>query len=86
MLASAAACWESCIAAVWLDSIREKSRPAFGCRFAYQYDYAGRKFLFSFDQHQVIEVSHYRRIGTPKEALPVVQSELSSGKTFREDP
>jgi hypothetical protein len=52
----------------------------------YQYDYAGRKFLFSFDQHQVIEVSHYRRIGTPKEALAVVQNELSSGKTFREDP
>jgi hypothetical protein len=52
----------------------------------YQYDYAGRKFLFSFDQHQVIEVSHYRRIGAPKEALAIVQSELSSGKTFNEDP
>lgn len=52
----------------------------------YQYDYAGRKFLFSFDQHQVIEVSHYRRIGTPKEALAMVQNELSSGKTFSEDP
>ena len=52
----------------------------------YQYDYAGRKFLFSFDQHQVIEVSRYRRIGAPKEALAIVQSELSSGKTFSEDP
>ncbi len=52
----------------------------------YQYDFAGRKFLFSFDQHQVIEVSHYRRIGTPKEALQMVQNELSSGKTYSEDP
>ena len=52
----------------------------------YQYDYAGRKFLFSFDQHQVIEVSRYRRIGPPKEALAMVQDELSSGKTFSEDP
>lgn len=52
----------------------------------YQYDYAGRKFLFTFDQHQVIEVSHYRRIGTPKEALQVVQNELSTGKTYNEDP
>ena len=52
----------------------------------YQYDFAGRKFLFSFDEHQVIEVSHYRRIGTPKEALSMVQSELSSGKTYSEDP
>ncbi len=52
----------------------------------YQYDYAGRKFLFSFDQHQVIEISRYRRIGAPKEALAIVQNELSSGKTFSEDP
>ena len=52
----------------------------------YQYDYAGRKFLFTFDQHEVIEVSHYRRIGPPKEALQVVQNELSTGKAFVEDP
>lgn len=52
----------------------------------YQYDYAGRKFLFTFDQHQVIEVSRYRRIGTPKEALQMVQNELSTGKTYGEDP
>lgn len=52
----------------------------------YQYDYAGRKFLFSFDLHQLIEVSRYRRIGTPKEALQVVQAELSSGQGFRGDP
>jgi hypothetical protein len=52
----------------------------------YQYDFAGRKFLFSFDQHQVIEVSRYRRIGPPRDALQIVQSELSSGKTFSEDP
>jgi hypothetical protein len=52
----------------------------------YQYDFAGRKFLFSFDQHQIIEVSRYRRIGPPSQALQIVQNELSSGKTFSEDP
>jgi hypothetical protein len=52
----------------------------------YQYDFAGRKFLFSFDQHQIIDVTRYRRIGPPKEALQIVQNELSSGKTFSEDP
>jgi hypothetical protein len=52
----------------------------------YQYEYAGRKFLFTFDEHQVIEVNHYRRIGPPKEALQTVQNELSSGKTYSEDP
>jgi hypothetical protein len=52
----------------------------------YQYDYAGRKFLFTFDQHQIIEVGRYRRIGPPNEALQAVQNELSSGKIFSEDP
>jgi hypothetical protein len=52
----------------------------------YQYDFAGRKFLFSFDQHQIIDVSRYRRVGPPKEALQIVQNELSSGKIFSEDP
>jgi hypothetical protein len=52
----------------------------------YQYDFAGRKFLFSFDQHQVIDVTRYRRVGSPKEALQIVQGELSNGKTFSEDP
>jgi hypothetical protein len=52
----------------------------------YQYDFAGRKFLLSFDQHQIIEVSRYRRIGPPSQALQIVQNELSSGKTFSEDP
>jgi hypothetical protein len=60
--------------------------PSIWLPTSYQYDFAGRKFLFSFDQHQTIAVSHYRRIGPPREALQIVQNELSSGKTFTEDP
>jgi hypothetical protein len=52
----------------------------------YQYDYTARKFLFTFDQHQWIEVSRYRRVGPPKEALALVQSELASGKSLTADP
>ena len=52
----------------------------------YQYDYTARKFLFTFDQHQWIEVSRYRRVGPPKEALALVQSELASGKSLAADP
>ena len=52
----------------------------------YQYDYTARKFLFTFEQHQWIEVSHYRRVGSPKEALALVQSELASGKFLTADP
>lgn len=52
----------------------------------YQYDFSGRKFLFSFEEHQLIEASHYRRIGPPKDALLLVKAELSSGKLYIEDP
>jgi len=52
----------------------------------YQYDYSGRKFLFSFAQHQTIEASHYRRIGPPSEALTAIQKELASGKPTPGDP
>jgi hypothetical protein len=52
----------------------------------YQYDYTARKFLFTFEQHQVIEVSHYGRVGSTKEALALAQSELASGKTLTADP
>lgn len=43
----------------------------------YTYDFGGRKFVFSFDEHQVVAASHYRRVGPPKEALAIVQNELA---------
>lgn len=52
----------------------------------YQYDFTGRKFLFSFQEHETIDVSHYHRVGSPKEALAIVEGELASGKTLMEDP
>ena len=60
--------------------------PGIWLPMRYQYDFTGRKFLFSFQEHQTIEVSHYRRIGPPKEALVIVQGELASGKTYFDDP
>lgn len=51
-----------------------------------EYDFSGRKFLFPFAEHQVIEAGHYRRIGSPQAALAMVQNELATGKTFSEDP
>ncbi len=52
----------------------------------YQYDFTGRKFLFPFEEHQVVETSHYRRIGSPQQALAVVQDELANGKSSAGDP
>jgi hypothetical protein len=42
----------------------------------YQYDFSGRRFLFPFEDHQVIEASHYRYIGSAKDALPIAENEL----------
>jgi len=52
----------------------------------YQYDFGGRKFFFSFDEHQVVEASRYHRVGPPKEALVLVQNELASPKPLAEIP
>jgi hypothetical protein len=52
----------------------------------YQYDFMGRKFLFTFEQHQYIEASQYHRIGPPKEALAQVNNEIASGKIVNGDP
>jgi hypothetical protein len=52
----------------------------------YQYDFTGRKFLFTFEVHQVVESSQWRRVGPPKEALVLVQNEIASGKIVTTNP
>jgi len=52
----------------------------------YQYDYTARKFLFTSEQHQYIEVSRYRLVGTTKQALAIAQTELTSAKSGHGDP
>lgn len=51
-----------------------------------QYDYTIRKFLFTSEEHQLMEASRYRRLGPPKDALAVVRSELSNSTLDRSDP
>jgi len=60
--------------------------PGIWFPYLYQYDFTARRFLFTFEEHQVIQSSRFRRVGTPKEALAIVQSELASGKTLTADP
>jgi hypothetical protein len=66
----------------------EQSEIAPGLWFPtrYQYDYTARKLLFTSGQHQYLEVSRYRRVGPPKQALAIAQSELASGKSGIGDP
>lgn len=54
--------------------------------FRYQYDFTVRKFLFTTDGHQYIEVSRYRNLGSPKQVLAIAKEELASGKTVSGDP
>ena len=65
---------------------QEEVAPGIWLPTHYRYDFTGRKFLFAFQEHETIDVSHYRRVGSPKEALAIVEGELAGGKTYTEDP
>ena len=43
----------------------------------YQYDIAGRKFLFTFQLHEVTSLSHYRLLGSPAQALAIARDDLA---------
>jgi hypothetical protein len=60
--------------------IIEQSRVAEGVWLPVRYDYnlAGRKFVFGFELHEVTLASSYRRIGPPKEALAAIRRELNN--------
>ena len=51
-----------------------------------QYDFSGRKFLFPFEEHEIIEFSQFRFVGPPKDALAMVQAELANSKPLSGDP
>jgi len=43
----------------------------------YTYDVDGRKFLFGFGVHERTEVTHYRRVGPPEQAVEIIRNELN---------
>lgn len=65
---------------------QEEVAPGVWLPTRYQYDFTARKFLFTSEQHQYVEAREYRRIGPPKQALAMVQTELASGKAPYGDP
>jgi hypothetical protein len=44
----------------------------------FSYNVDGRKFLFSFRVHERAEISQYRRVGPPAQALEIMRNELST--------
>ena len=61
-------------------------RPGIWLPTLYQFNFSGRKFLFSFEEHESIDVSRYRYMGSAKDAMAEAQSELASGKPLAGDP
>lgn len=51
-----------------------------------QQDFDGRKFFIGFSIHERTFLSHYRRIGSPKEALQAIREELSQVSSSNADP
>ncbi|HTV57296.1 MAG TPA: hypothetical protein VMJ93_00325 [Verrucomicrobiae bacterium] len=52
----------------------------------WQYDYTARKFLFTSEEHELVEAGQYQRLGSPKQALAVVEAELAKSEPAHGDP
>ena len=52
----------------------------------YQYDLSGRKFVFTFQLHNRVEVDHYRNLGPVSQALAVARNDLARSASFRGEP
>ena len=56
---------EEVVSGVWLPTL-------------YTYDVDGRKFVFAFGVHERTEVTRYRRVGPPSQAIEVIRNELNN--------
>ena len=52
----------------------------------YQFDFAGRKLMFGFEEHEKIDVSRYRDLGSVTQALAVARNDMANAGTFAGDP
>jgi len=60
---------------------QEEVAPGIWLPTAYTYDVDGRKFVFGFAIHERTEITHYRRVGPPAEAIEIVRNDLNNLKT-----
>jgi hypothetical protein len=56
---------------------QEEVAPGIWLPTLYHYEVDGRKFLFAFGIHERTEVTRYRRIGPPPQAIEIVRNELN---------
>jgi len=57
---------------------QEEIAPGIWLPTVYTYDVDGRKFLFAFGIHERTEITRYRRIGPPSQAIQVVRNDLNN--------
>src|ERR1700688_1551136 len=58
--------------------VQEEVAPGIWLPTMYNYEVDGRKFLFAFGVHERTEITRYRRIGRPAQAVETLRNELNN--------
>jgi hypothetical protein len=58
--------------------VQEEVAPGIWLPTLFNYEVDGRKFLFAFGIHERTEITHYRHIGPPPQAVEIVRNELNN--------
>jgi hypothetical protein len=58
--------------------VQEEVAPGIWLPTLYNYEVDGRKFVFAFGIHERTEVTRYRRVGPPPQAVEIVRNELNN--------
>jgi hypothetical protein len=58
--------------------VQEEVAPGIWLPTMYNYEVDGRKFLFAFGVHERTEITRYRRVGPPPQAVEIMRNELNN--------
>ncbi len=58
--------------------VQEEVAPGIWLPTRYDYEVDGRKFLFPFGVHERTEITRYRRVGPPPQAVEILRNELNN--------
>jgi hypothetical protein len=58
--------------------VQEEVAPGIWLPTLFDYEVDGRKFLFAFGIHEHTEITRYRRVGPPPEAVEIMRNELNN--------
>jgi hypothetical protein len=58
--------------------VQQEVAPGIWLPTLYNYEVDGRKFLFAFGIHERTEITRYRRVGPPPQAVEIVRNELNN--------